>query len=141
MSDAPESIRIPEAVVYYESWQMDCCGMPFEVGGPIEFTVGKAHCTITHEKLPDLPHRTDFIYEGHGNWRGGQQYCLQGIVKRIFIEYCTFRKGKGFRYANKPFYVESDKAHRFMPDIGDAEYQGFIIVVSDAVISKEEDDD
>ena len=140
MSDAPESIRIPEAVVYYESWQMDCCGIPFEVGEQIEFTVRKEHCKITHEDLSGLPRRTDFIYEGHGNWRGGQEYSLRGIIRRIFIEYCTFRKGKGFRCANKPFYVEADKAHRFMPHMGDAEYQGFVIVVSDAVITEEADD-
>lgn len=140
MTDIPKSIHFPETVVYYESWQMDCCGDPFKIGEQIEITVEKRDDEISYEGLPDLPDHLEFQYEGHGNLHGRQQYCLTGKVKKIFIEYCTFRKKDKTLFPNPPFYIESEEAHRFMPDIGKAEYQGFVIIISDAVIAEEDEE-
>ncbi len=137
MPDVHGKVWIPEATVYYESWQMDCCGTPFRISDQIDLAVEKFDYEITGGGLPGLPRRAEYRYAGHEDFLSLQQYSLQGKVRKIFLEYSTFRKEKAVPCPNPPFYVESEGAWRFMPKRGNAQCLGFVIVVSDARIEEE----
>lgn len=59
--------------VFYDSWQMRCCGEPFHIGDTIELYV---------EKCCDKSKGNCSFYENH-HYSENRQYILKGIVKEI----------------------------------------------------------
>lgn len=47
--------------VYYEDWQLQCCGIPFSVGDDVEWTA-----IDKHKKHPKLSILIDYVEEHHG---------------------------------------------------------------------------
>lgn len=63
--------------VYYEDWQLQCCGDPFSVGDDIEWTA-----IAKHYKLPKHDVDIDFMEEHHLEWN-----CkIKGRVNKIYAE-------------------------------------------------------
>lgn len=71
-----------KCAVFYESWQMECCGDPFQVGGRVKWLVFP--CTTLNTPV-DMG-QVDFCYEAHDpDWR--RLSVLEGTVEQIQILY------------------------------------------------------
>ncbi len=108
--------KVKETVIYYESWQMDCCGIPFSVGDYIEMPVQAYDFGNPQIKPQGLPLTIEYAYNAHGEDNGRRHYILRGRVKKIFVEYCDTIK-KGSEETEKTVYIEADHAYRSMPEI------------------------
>ncbi len=73
--------------VYYEMWQMDCCGKAFSVGDTVKWLVQKAEFIDMPIDVSDIA----YCYQAHSSkWR--KLFVLEGKVKRIEILYQTYRR-------------------------------------------------
>ena len=71
--------------LYYDAWQMQCCGEPFSVGDKVSFTcIVPSHPFSIHGTIYDLQE------EHHGD----ETHIVTGIVKRIQVEQSDTPKGK-----------------------------------------------
>lgn len=70
-------LKLAKCTIYYDSWQMQCCGEPFSVGDKIEWT-----CAIPDERNAHGI-KLDFHEEHHGD----ETHSISGTVKRIMAEY------------------------------------------------------
>ena len=53
-----------ECTIFYESWQMQCCGTEFKIGDVIEWIV------CTSENFTPANINIDYFYEAHSNkWK------------------------------------------------------------------------
>lgn len=122
--------------VFYESWQMDCCGEPFSIGDTVNWTVGK------YEKLG--PCNTvnlgtiDYYYENHLFDRG-PYFELEGQVIGIKILYEKFEPTKLKSTVSLPVsgvLRETSKVERFEKGFDGMEVTGFVVTLWE--ISKQE---
>lgn len=68
--------------VYYELWQMECCGTPFKIGDSVEWYVIDADRLISSLDIDGL----QYAYDAHfDDWNG--IYKLRGIVNSISVYY------------------------------------------------------
>ena len=68
--------------VFYELWQMECCGKPFKVGDLIEWYVINADRLIHPFDIEGL----EYFYDAHfDEWDG--IYMIKGIVSDISVYY------------------------------------------------------
>jgi hypothetical protein len=78
-----------EYTVFYEQWQMECCGTPFAVGDTIRWLVYK---TIGLNTAIDIG-KIDYCYEAHSDkWE--KLYVFTGRVQSIKILYERFEREK-----------------------------------------------
>ncbi|MDE7029516.1 MAG: hypothetical protein K2P63_05985 [Lachnospiraceae bacterium] len=71
--------------VFYESWQMECCGTPFCVGDMIKWPV----YTTTEKKWPDYIGEIEYCYEAHSSDLENISV-LEGKVGAIKVLYETY---------------------------------------------------
>lgn len=77
-------------IVFYESWQLDCCGSPFDIGDSIKWIVKKCDKIASMVEIE----RIDYVYEAHSDeWT--QLNVFEGIVSRIQILYEKFAPEEG----------------------------------------------
>lgn len=68
--------------VFYELWQMECCGEPFKRGDNVEWYVIPADRLVTAIKTEGL----EYVYDAHfDNWDGVLK--LKGVVSSISVYY------------------------------------------------------
>ena len=68
--------------VFYELWQMECCGKPFKIGDSIEWYVFGADELIRTFDIDGL----EYAYDAHfDEWEG--IYTLKGVVNKISVYY------------------------------------------------------
>ena len=61
--------------VYYEMWQMECCGEPFSVGDTVKWLVQKAEFIDMPIDVSDIP----YCYQAHSSeWK--KQIMLTPLV-------------------------------------------------------------
>lgn len=122
--------------VFYESWQMDCCGEPFSIGDTVNWTVGK------YEKLG--PCNTvnlgtiDYYYENHLFDRG-PYYELEGKVIGIKILYEKFEPTKlkpTVSLSVSGVLREKSKVERFEKGFNGMKVTGFVVTLTEIVIQK-----
>ena len=71
--------------VFYELWQMECCGKPFKIGDPVEWYVISADRLVRHFDIDGL----EYFYDAHfDDWDG--IYMLKGVVSNISVYYEKF---------------------------------------------------
>ncbi len=76
--------------VFYELWQMECCGDPFKIGDSVDWLVTTSEEIRMPVKVDDLK----FIYEAHSDdWEN--IYVFKGVVKEISILYEKYELVKG----------------------------------------------
>ena len=76
-------------VVFYEGWQMECCGMPFAVGDNVKWLVLKE----TQLNSPVDVGKVDYCYEAHSSaWE--ELFVLEGRVEKIDILYQNYEPSK-----------------------------------------------
>ena len=71
--------------VFYDLWEMECCGKPFKIGDKIKWLVSPADNIRETIEIDDLK----YIYDYHNDdW--SNIFELEGIVKEIYIYYEEF---------------------------------------------------
>ena len=68
--------------VFYELWQMECCGKPFKIGDSIEWYVISTDRIIRPFDIDGL----EYFYDAHfDDWDG--IYLINGVVSNISVYY------------------------------------------------------
>ena len=121
-----------ECTIYYESWQIQCCGDPFEVGEKIDWT-----CIMPTDFKNAHGIVLDFQEEHHGF----ATHTICGTVDKIVAERSEFPKGKRIvRYeAAQTIQEEISKANGWEKNYKDDEttertFWGYIVTLKDAVV-------
>jgi len=78
-----------KCVVFYEDWQMECCGKKFSVNTNIKWLV----CNGDMIKLPIKTDKIDYYYEAHSS-DYKKLFILEGKVKEIKSFYQKYEKSK-----------------------------------------------
>lgn len=74
-----------KAKIFYDLWEMECCGTPFKIGEGVDWLVRN----IDEIKDTIEVNNLDYIYDAHNDdWEN--IYKLKGIVKTINIYYEKF---------------------------------------------------
>ena len=77
--------KMGECTVYYDLWQIQCCGDPFSVGESIEWTcISPSLSKNAHGRI------IDFDEDHHAS----ATHILTGTIANIFAEYSEFPKGE-----------------------------------------------
>lgn len=109
-----------ETQIYYEAWQMDCCGTPFSVGDDVEWSC------IKPMQDDSLIGQYEFIYEAHGD----ANYIVCGKVKHMDAIYYEYHNENNvftpISYTRKPI----EKCEEFIAD-------GYLIQLTDVQITSE----
>ncbi len=128
-----EEAHYDECVLYYEAWQLQCCGDPFAVGDIVNWTcvipsdVGNAHGIII-----------DFEEEHHGS----ATHSIKGRVTKIVAERSEFPKGKREIHYHKAKTIQeeilkADGYEKNLPndETTDRTFWGYIVTLKDAVVA------
>ena len=123
-----------ECRIYYESWQLQCCGDPFSVGEKVEWTCAEPGESKYAHGLP-----LDFVEEHHLEWT----HLVTGTITKIVIERSETPK------SDKPIIFEEVEVIRediryadgWEGEVGDddsIEYVlwGYIVELNDVTIEK-----
>lgn len=74
-----------KAKIFYDLWEMECCGTPFKIGEGVDWLVRNIDGIKDTIEVNNL----DYIYDAHNDdWEN--IYKLKGIVKTINIYYEKF---------------------------------------------------
>ncbi len=130
-----------KCTVFYESWQMECCGKAFSIGDIVKWLVYE----IEREQIltPVDLGTIDYCYEAHdGDWE--KLFVLEGKVETIKILYEKFRP-----MAENPQSLvsvggklfNSKRAKGFEKKIEDMKPTGYIVELNECSIrhSKQEE--
>lgn len=119
--------------VFYESWQMQCCGMPVSVGEKIEWIVDK----ITTINTPVKIGKIDYCYEAHSS-EYRKLYVLEGVVEKIDVLYERYEQS-----SDKNYYVPVDgklinvkTADGEEEDIDDLSLSGYVVKLRDCSVRR-----
>ena len=121
-----------ECNIFYESWQMQCCGEAFSVGDRVEWT---GELPFEHPVADGLI--IDFVEEHHGS----AFLSIKGTVERIFSHCSEFPKGQ--RCANyykagiKSTELQTANGHESEnPDDEKTErtFWGYVVKLKDVVV-------
>lgn len=123
-----------KCTVFYECWQMECCGRAFSIGDMVKWLVYK----IEQEQLltPVDLGTVDYCYEAHdANWE--KLFVLEGKVETIKILYETFRPTEDnprMLVSVGGRLVHSERAKGFEKKIDGMEPTGYIVELSECSI-------
>ena len=74
-----------KAKIFYDLWEMECCGTPFKIGEGVDWLVRNIDGIKDTIEVDNL----DYIYDAHNDdWEN--IYKLKGIVKTINVYYEEF---------------------------------------------------
>ncbi len=122
-------------IVFYECWQMECCGKPFAVGDNIKWLV-----KITAQPLntPVDIGNIDYCYEAHSSdWQN--IFVLEGKVKKIQIlyeRYAPSADNPRLLAAVGGTLINSEYAKRFENKKEDKEPSGYVVGLSECSVRK-----
>lgn len=107
--------------VYYDGWQMDCCGKPFSVGDLVKWMCIKS---IKGNWIIDV----DYFYEAHDD----SDYVIYGKVVHIDAIQYEYSKSRNnvltpISYTRKPI----KKCEKFMEE-------GYVVTLTDVQIILEQ---
>lgn len=124
--------KMDDCTVYYDSWQIQCCGDPFSVGDMIEWTcIAPSLSKNAHGRI------IDFDEEHHGS----VTHTITGTVSKIIVERSEFPKGK--RETNyvkaETKYEEIHHADGWESEIEDDDttertFWGYIVELKDVIV-------
>lgn len=122
------NILVNKCTVFYESWQMECCGKAFSIGDTVKWTVYETDCLDTPFDIGKI----DYCYEAHTEWN--QLLVLEGKVERIKILYYKYMPSEGNPKLRIPVsgkLVESGIAQGFEDKLDDMEVNGYVVLLSE----------
>ena len=127
-----EETNMSECTIYYESWQLQCCGDPFSVGDTVEWT-----CIMPTEYKNAHGIILDFEEEHHGF----ATHRIKGIVSNILAERSEFPKGEREVWYNKAKTIKEELQHAdgWESEIKDDEvtertFWGYVVELKDVTV-------
>lgn len=132
-SSIGQAIKMDECVVYYESWQIQCCGDPFAVGDTVEWT-----CVY-----PSLTkHAHGILIDCDEEHHVGDTHKVRGTISKIIVERSEFPIGKREVWYESAgvIHEEVQKADGWESELKDDEttertFWGYIVTLKDAEIT------
>ncbi len=125
-------VHYGECTLYYESWQIQCCGEPFAVGEKVTWT-----CIIPSEFKNAHGIIVDFEEEHHGF----ATHSITGIVDKIIAERSEFPKGKRIVHYHEAKTIKEEilEANGYESELKDDEatertFWGYIVTLRDAMV-------
>lgn len=117
--------------VYYEAWEMACCGIPFSVGDVVKWEVSKNNTILTPVSIGEI----DYCYDAH-SFEADKLLLLTGKVESIKILYHKYAPKsdeleKLIATSGKLFDVE--QAQGFEEDFEDMQVAGYVVELSECV--------
>lgn len=119
-----------KCAVFYDSWQLECCGHPFGIGDTVNWLVleleqGDLNTPVDMGKV-------DYCYEAHSSaWQ--ELFVLQGRVERIQTLYQKYEPHKDNPQMLIPTggrLVETQKAQGFEKDMDGLKATGYLVSIS-----------
>ena len=125
-----------KCIVFYESWQMECCGTPFSMGDIIKWIVCKADGLNTPIDVGII----DYCYEAHSSeW--SNLLVLSGKVDKIETLYQKFVPSQDNPRLLVPMdgkMIDVDMAKGFDKKIEEMEASGYIVSIGEYTIRQAE---
>lgn len=116
-----------KCIVFYESWQMECCGTGFQIGDTVKWLVCSSYPLVTPVDVGKI----DYCYEAHdSDWKN--IFMLEGIVKHIQILYEKYAPSKDNPKLLAPVsgrLIESNCAKGFEKSVNDMKPSGYIVEI------------
>ena len=115
--------------ILYETWEMECCGIPFSVGDTVKWLVSKADKLIT----PINPGVIDYCYDAHSSDVLSLRV-LEGKVETIKILYQQYATSKDNPHMLVPIsgkLFDTQNAKGFEKDIGDMKASSYIVSLTE----------
>ena len=118
--------------VFYDSWQLECCGNPFKIGDSVKWLVLKE----SELNTPVDMGRVDYCYEAHSSdWT--ELFVLEGRVERIQTLYQKYEPSK-----ENPRYLvptggklsDSAQAKGFEKNDGEMKATGYLVSLADCSV-------
>ena len=117
--------------VYYESWQMDCCGESFAIGDVVCWTVCACPDSWTFQTV-DIG-KIDYCYENH-LFDHGPYYDLEGTVTDIMILYEKHESSKSQSSMSVPVrgvLKKVSRINRYKKGYNEMSVSGYIVTLKD----------
>ncbi len=118
--------------VFYDCWQMECCGKKFSVGDTVKWLIYKAERLNT----PVDVGRIDYCYEAHSSdWHN--LLVLEGKVEEIKILYEKFEPSKDDPRLLIPIdgkIIKAKTAKGFDRKLDGMEASGYIVLLDEYTI-------
>ena len=120
--------------VYYETWQLECCGTVFSIGDTVKWLVCKAEQIDTPINIGEI----DYYYEAHSSdWEN--IFVLEGKVETIKIlyeqyEYKQIENDGRLLIPVDGKLVDAECASGFEEKIDDMQASAYVVCLKDCVI-------
>lgn len=121
--------------IFYDLWEMECCGIPFKIGDTVNWLVSNIDGIRDTIEVDDL----DYIYDAHNDdWEN--VYRLKGIVKSINVYYEKFeiKEVKGRNMAvpvpNTSKLVNTNSSDDYKEEMGELEASAYVVELEDVTI-------
>jgi hypothetical protein len=128
-----------ECIIYYESWQIQCCGKPFSVGEKVEWT-----CTFPYDNQNAHGIIIDFTEEHHGF----PTHSITGTVTKILAERSEFPKGEKEVWYERAQTIQEELQHadgkesvKEDDDSTERTFWGYIVELHDVTVKPLVEDD
>ena len=122
--------------IFYDYWQMECCGDPFKVGDKISWYVVPANNQGKSLGIDNL----DYFYDAHSN--DEKNLCkLEGTIESISIHYIKYKlvyKEHHNMYVpiqNTNKIVKSNNSDVKEFKIGEHEVDGYLIELNNVIVT------
>ncbi len=124
--------KMDDCTVYYDSWQIQCCGDPFSVGDMIEWTcIAPSLSKNAHGRI------IDFDEEHHGS----ATHTITGTVSKIIVERSEFPKGQREAWYDMAEVIHEEISHADGweseykdDDTTDRTFWGYIVELKDVIV-------
>lgn len=124
--------KMDECVIYYEFWQIQCCGDPFSVGDKVEWTCVSPSLTKNAHGII-----LDFDEEHHGF----ATHSITGTVTKIIAERSEFPKGQREVWYERAKVIQKELQHAdgWESELKDDDstertFWGYIVILKDVVV-------
>ena len=130
--ESEEEKHYSQCTVYYESWQLQCCGEPFAVGEQINW-----YCLAASE----IKNAHGIIIDFEEDHHSLSTHTISGTVSKIIAERSEFPKGERVAYYHKVRVIQSEipKADGYESEYKsdestDRTFWGYIVTLRNAVV-------
>jgi len=121
-----------KCIVFYESWQMECCGIAFSIDDTVKWLVYKTEQINTPVDVGKI----NYCYEAHSSdWQN--LFVLEGKVETIKILYQQYKPTVNNPRLLVPVngeLVETERAEGFEKKLNDMEVSGYVVSLKEYTI-------
>lgn len=120
--------------VYYEAWEMACCGIPFSVGDVVKWTVSKNNTIFTPVSIGEI----DYCYDAHSS-QTDKLLLFTGKVESIKILYHRYVQRSDEEevlVAIDGKLLNAEKVQGFEEDFEDMQAVSYVVELSECVFEQ-----